>query len=254
MKKTINQIKEISWAAITKNGDILKGERKRLDYEHDSLKKYNINGSLSEAAFYEVDGTLLYNSLYKYDHRGNKTEEITIHTDGKKNRFIMIYDANDNEIESAFYVNGELIFRAYKTYSKNGREVESIFHNTKKNQKSKTVFINDENGNNIEMLGYNYDGSLDFKRISKYDSRGNGIEWAHYGQDGNLKSHYMRKFDSMNNEIEWEIVYDSDRNERDCFKKSWTYKYDSSNNWIKKIFFENDVPKGILEREINYFK
>lgn len=253
MKKNIKQVNEISWTAIINNGDISKGEKKRLDYEHDFVKKYNINGNLSEANFYNVDGKLLYNQLYKYDDQGNKIEEITIHANGDKIRKILIYDGNGNEVEVAFYVKEDLNYKTYTTYSNNGRKVESVVHNPSNNQKSKTVFINDENGNNIEMLGYNYDGSLDFKQISKYDSRGNGIEWAHYRQDGSLEYQYKRKFDSRNNEIEWEIVYDSDLNKPDYLKKSWTYKYDNNNNWVEKIFFEDNVPKGILEREIIYY-
>lgn len=252
MKKNIKQVKEISWTAITNNGDISKGEKKRFDYEHDYVKKYDFNGSLSEATFYNIDGTLLYKTFYKYDQEGNKIEEITIHNDGQKNRSIWIYDPNGNEVETAFYVKGELIYKAYRAYSENGRKVESVVHNSN-NQKSKSVWINDEHGNNIEMLDYNYDGSLNFKRISKYDSRGNGIEWAHYNQDGILESSFKRKFDSWDNEIEWQRVYDSDLNEGDCLKKSWTYNYDNSNNWTQKIYFENDVPKGIIESEIIYY-
>ena len=253
MKKNIKQITEVSWTAIINNGNILKGEKKRLDYEHDFIKEYNSIGKLTEAKFYGADGTLLYKTFYEYYELENKIEEITIHSSGGENRLIKTYNQKGDEVEEAFYVDGDLNYITHKAYLENGQKVESVYHNISNNQKSKTVWINDENHNNIEMLGFNYDGSLDFKRLSKYDERGNGIEWAHYNQDGKLESRYKRKVDSRNNEIEWITDYDCDLNDSEYLKKSWIYKYDENDNWIEKIYFENNVPKGILEREITYY-
>ncbi|MFA4851891.1 MAG: hypothetical protein WC868_04310 [Bacteroidales bacterium] len=49
------------------------------------------------------------------------------------------------------------------------------------------------------------------------------------------------------------IIKENNQNRygRSFFK--WTYEFDKINNWVKKTKFEDDIPKEIIEREIEYY-
>ena len=108
----------------------------------------------------------------------------------------------------------------------------------------------DDKGNLIEEASYDEDGELSWKNKSKYDDKGNQIEWAYYDKDGELSGKYKYKYDDKGNPIE-SASYDED-GELD-YKTTYELEYDSKDNWIKKITYEDDKPTEISEREIEYY-
>ena len=81
-----------------------------------------------------------------------------------------------------------------------------------------------EKGNMIERNEYNADGSLSSKQTYKYDVKGNKIEGKHYIADGILSDKYTYK----------------------C-------EFDAMGNWIKKTIINDDKPKDLTERVIEYY-
>ena len=109
----------------------------------------------------------------------------------------------------------------------------------------------DEKGNRIEENEYNSDGSLKSKATYKYDEKGNKIEENRYNSDGSLDKKYTYKYDEKGNRIE-KNEYNSDGS---IVIEKWTNKneYDKQGNWIKTIVFKNEIPRNIVERQIEYY-
>jgi hypothetical protein len=90
--------------------------------------------------------------------------------------------------------------------------------------KSKYTYKYDEKGNNIEGNWYDSDGSLEYKYTFEHDDKGNEIEMKDYNSDGSLD-----------------------------YKQTFDYEYDKSDNWIKKVSFNNGKPETVKERLIEYY-
>ena len=74
------------------------------------------------------------------------------------------------------------------------------------------------------MIGYNSDGSLDYKYTFSLDDKGSIVESNIFISDGSLD-----------------------------YKSSDKYQLDENNNWIKRIEYNNEIPKYITERTIEYY-
>ena len=197
----VKSIREYSYEAVEKFGEISKGNRISEISGSDEYILFNDKGNNIERNIYNSDGNLDKKWTYKYDDKGNKIE-----------------------------VNG---------------------YNSDGSLDNKLTFNYDDKGNSIEVNVYNSDGSLNEKRTYKYDDKGNKIEENWYNSDSSLYMKWTYEYNDRGNMIEknW---YKSDGN---LFSKT-TYKheYDKKNNWIKRIEFEKEIPKYILEREIKYFE
>lgn len=109
----------------------------------------------------------------------------------------------------------------------------------------------DDQGNRIEENGYNSDGNLSFKYTYKYDDQGNRIEVNEYNSDGSIYGRCTYKYNEKGNRIE-ENEYDTD--DSLSYKYTYKYEYDTYGNWVKRIDFEDEIPRYILEREYEYYK
>ena len=65
------------------------------------ISKYDISGKLVETKAYNPDGSLTTTILYKYDEKGNKTEENYLNADGKNRKITTqyVYDSMGNWIK-----------------------------------------------------------------------------------------------------------------------------------------------------------
>jgi hypothetical protein len=101
-----------------------------------------------------ADPGYTYKFKYKYDAKGNRTEEAWYHNDGSLwLRYVSVYDARGNEVEW---------FRYTREGKMNGRSVSSY----------------DAGGNEIEKTWFRPDGSLSEKwnYTYEFDSQGNWIK------------------------------------------------------------------------------
>src|SRR2546428_8346251 len=102
------------------------------------------------------------------------------------------YDSRGNEIEHAYFVHDNLVFRTLKTYDAEGRET------------NRYVFSYDVNGNKTEEIDY-YRDDRHLPRISKetltYDAKNRLIAEAVYLR-GSLSSKKVSTFDDKGNVIE----------------------------------------------------
>ncbi len=242
----VKSITENSYRAVEKFGEIVKGEK------------------LVDKIFNKE------NRLTTFNEKGYETESLVGFWPAK-----FKYNENNQKIEENWYDSDTKIF--YK-YNDKGFIVESNNY-YKKGLVQKVKIVCDEEGNEIERNSYDTNGKLDYKQKNTFKD-GKLIETKEYDGDGTLSSSTKRKYDENGNETE-NIIYDSygevslkstckyDENNQiieainitnNAFNKSQTKnkyiyrKLDANKNWTESIQFENDAPKLIIERIIEYYK
>ena len=154
-------------------------------------------------------------------------ERLGIEKGKRERKFTLKYDEDGNTIEWNGYKSdgSSLDIKYTHKYDEDGNKIESNSYKSDGSLSIKYIFKHDEDGNLIEMNIYKSDGSLDSRYTSKYDEDGNKIESNNYESDGSLYS-----------------------------KETYKYDFDNKGNWIKKVLFENEVPKYISEREYEYYE
>ena len=143
----------------------------------------------------------------------------------------------------------ELQEDVFSKFNQVGNQIKKNLYNSDGSLNYKYTYKYNLRGNQIKKNLHASDGSLSSKTTYKYDSKGNKIEENLYESDGSLHSKYNWKYDDRDNEIE-EVYIGSKNIETITTNK---YTYDSKDNWIKKIEYNNSFPKELTERTIEYY-
>ncbi len=190
------------------------------------IYKYNEEGNMIEKVWYNPDGGIIEKKAYKYDENSNMIKEIEYDSDGKSDITVTNkYDQNGNVIEKIEY------------------DSDGKLYNT-------VTYKNDKNGNMIEGNWLDAEGNIQEKVSYKYNIKGQVVELSWYGPEDGSTEKYSYEYNENGHVIEYSR-YDSDGSLNN--KNTYKYEYDKFGNWLKKIIFENEIPKYILEREIEYF-
>ena len=254
------------------------------------MREYELKGnvkSLEYATYEAIDksGEIVANEEPTYlgvtkilfDKNGNKTEwnnNRKIPTGIMSDKSIYIYDGN------------KLIKEEY--YDSDNKKVLYTYEYNKEGYKSKKIKIMD-NGETIDKVIYEYNskGKLiketeDISDLSpdpmvstyKYDEKGNLIEYSSFSDYSEAFIKY--KYNEKNQLIEVKkplieegeyteyLIYDNNdnliekRHTNTGYYEDWKearerYELDKRGNWIKKIRFEDNRPKEITLRTIEYY-
>ncbi len=169
-----------------------------------TVNKYDENQNIIEESRY-VNDSLSDVIIYKYDEKGNLTEET--HSDSptrwENRKYVNKYDENGNLAETEQYdFAGKLNYRTvYKyndkkkcveetvfdsdkkmcshlenKYNDEGKKIESIHTVSSNELMQRDVYIIDGKGKTSVSLRYDPDGELGRIAVSKYDNTGNAIE------------------------------------------------------------------------------
>ena len=190
------------------------------------------------------------NSIKNNFKKKNSIEERNLFGKVKSIRS-MEYDVVDKfgDIQKV-NISFSIRFNNYEIFNKEGNVIEYNGYNSDGSLDDKYIYKYDDNGNRIESNGYNSDGSLKSKFIDKYDDNGNKIEYIRYNSDGFLDWKSISKYDDKGNRIE---SIEDNSNGSLNYTLSYDYEFDKNNNWINRIYYENKIPKTIVERTIEYY-
>jgi hypothetical protein len=225
----VKSFRQISYRAIEKYGVISKQEGPSGGI----YVLFNEEGNTIEHNIYGLDGSLDWKYTYKYDDKGNKIEENRHYPDGPGGKTTYKYDYKGNMIEENEYTASEKWWskNTYK-YDNEGNIIESgSYYKSDSILYQITIYQYDNEGNLIEENEYDSTGTYVYpyrQKTYKYDDAGNVIEKRYYGFDNNLQP-------------DWIVA-------------KYAYEFDEKNNWIRKTEFVNEIPKYIIEREIEYYK
>ena len=230
-----------------------------------SIFLYDKDNNLENVSFYNSDDSLRWQRVYVYNEQGKITQREDICKDGtcyEKEVYkyiddlIYVYYYDINGILKYYFTHqndslkheqiqyssdGKPISKRQNEFNSNGKMISSRrWYVPENNLQEEKIYIYDNNGNLLELL---YDNR---KSIYRYDSRGYLLEYAYKNFDGDYKCKYTyNKIGLLKEEFFYkdEILYNKT-----------TYKYDSKENWIEKIIYENDNLKKIIQRRIQYYR
>lgn len=150
----------------------------------------------------------------------------------------MVFNKHGNIIEYYWFAsNGNILLKDTYKYNRKRNIVEQGG-----SFKKKFTYEYDEKGNKTKEIICDFDGGLICTITYVFDEKGNKTERSVYDSKGNLERKYTYRYEEQGKEL-------SD-NKRNIF---YRYNYDQKGNWIEKIEYKNDVPKVIIEREIEYY-
>lgn len=274
---SVKSLKETSYEAIEKFGEVVKGEKKRSNnFIKDSYILYNKEGNVIEINEYNSKGHIIFKKVNVFEN-GLLVEEKEYSSDEYlEKRLVNTFDINKNCIEKLWYdSSGYLLLKVTYKYNENNQLIESNDYGTDNSHYFKTLFVYNDNGYLIENNQYQNNGNLNRKSIYKYDKEGNQIEKhisavgggfikysysynkkglvteeISYDAYGNVSKKISSIYDNFDNLIETTIIYNKDNV---VVVNNFVYQYDKNKNWIKKIIYKNKIPVFIIEREIDYY-
>lgn len=160
-------------------------------YANDSLcdkiiYKYDEKGNLTEES--HSDPEFRWNTqkfVNKYDENGNRIEVYEYDKDGVlESHTVYKYDDNKKCIdESVFDSEGTLCSQLISRYNDAGKKIESMHIVLEDGLMQKDKYIIDDNGKTSVSLRYNPDGELGRVAVSKFDDAGNPLETMIYCGD-----------------------------------------------------------------------
>jgi len=202
------------------------------------------------------------NHYFKYDARGNKTEELIEKPARVDNRIRRSREDLKNDTIHNFYdyddKNNLIKQRVVRLkgyadiydYDGKGNLISQQTIDSTENLMWGDTNKFDKRGNQIESIFY-FDGKLEYKSYSIYDDKNQEVESFDLGPDGVIESKEIFEYNLQGDWIKAEFYsYNPERAPR---KRKWFYKYDEENNWIEQIYILNDEPQSLTKREIDYY-
>lgn len=267
-----------SYDALVKFATITRGEF----IESDDNKKYEFN----DKGFIVEETEILSDNFYgekcikEYDHQFNKIKEYYYDKvdDEEILSFYMEFIYNDNNLieVNTYNADNDMIGKSINKYKDGLLQKVVNYSEDGSIENSLTKKYNNDNLP-VEEISYDRHGDIKCVKIFKYNEvikirsitennfidHKNGMrrdEITVFFENKfiekkviytlfpkvSLKEHYY-KYDDYGNMIEETHNFNKD-------VYSWQYTYDSHNNWIKKIYYNNTVPKHITERIIEYYE
>jgi len=246
-----------------------------------SLKKENLNGSVKVLLETEYNIGEKFGKIIK--NETNSAVKFFYNNKGFREKRI-VYGRKGDPFEIKYYeynLKGELIqYKIHDVWADVDGPNEEINELLNTNFATYSVkYKYDKKGNIIEdNLGINYTMTSSNAGINRYtyDDNDNIIRENVCDEKGESRVFYDYKYDSNNNIIEesqsyprggiiQKIIY-SYNSKNDLIasvaynhkgiliskKRNEYLEYDDNNNWTKSIYYENDIPLIIVEREIQY--
>jgi hypothetical protein len=108
-----------------------------------------------------------------------------------------------------------------------------------------------EKGLETEYKDYDENDQLILRQLKKYNGTNELIEVLRFDSSGVLKKKKQILSENLRFEEKLTLEVDTSFYVKTVFKDS--LELDGKGNWIRKIFFEDDMPVKIIERTIQYF-
>ncbi len=210
------------------------GFRGRVTYRYDK------KGQKTEEASYDKKGTLLWRYVYRYDNRGNIVEKDSFDPQANLlSRESYRYDANNNMLEKVITIKNQTAYKCTWQYNDKGKveQKEEYF----------TELIAPEKVNSIIEDEINVKGAL-WKRFQyAYDNKGNRTEVSVYDAQENRKSYSTTA--AVPDKVETKAISNKEPSydELPNPKLLTTDEYDSFGNFWKKDAYTYDAEGRIIE-------
>ena len=248
-------------------------------YEVDDKFGKLIKGKISYVEKYFFDNRGYMKKLIIYGKDGNPREELRYYYNSKDelNKFTVSNVAQakalekrlgkaKNELEKEIIMLSEIDFFYYEDffykYDKKGNVIEDnlgtfdskyLDFSTSMGEKNKYYYDNSNKIIKRELYGSANPNKIYLTWLNRRDSNGNLIEQIESSSyDYGIRERIVSNYNSNN-----ELIKQKTYNHKGVVveNKSLEYlEYDVNKNWVKLIFYRNDNPLVITERDIKYYK
>jgi hypothetical protein len=252
LKGNIKQIKQFTFFAIEKFGEIQKGELQPNIFfpeNKNMILVFDNDGYIKEKQNFDNAGIYIDKRKYTYNEQRIIISEIGYDT--KENIIYSlkgIYDAEKMTVKSIIIYSKDYSVQTIDYYDNSNSKIKIDWYREDGELSSRTIFKYDKKGNVIEENIYTADGKLYAKSQNIFNKDGYKIEKI-YSRKSEQRNDYF-KYDDFGNIIE---EY-SNKLGILVHKYIYKYKYDSQNNWIERVCYLNgELPVDFTERNIEYF-
>ncbi|UUV18383.1 hypothetical protein NRK67_13970 [Fusobacteria bacterium ZRK30] len=249
LKGKVKSVKYSTYDAELKFGEIKKGARSSSGQDNRYFY-FNEEGVKIEEGEYDSYDQIQMKRLYRYNDSG---------------RLMEVRDFNSKD-----KFTGKTIYRI----DDKGNLIETSDFDSKGRFMGKIIYIRNDKGYAVEKNSYDLMGSLNSKFKFEYDRKGRVLESIYYGSGDEVEEETYIKYDGKGRKLEVKVITEGnvviknfkyENKEKDDLttmikfenylimsKTIYRYKYDENDNWIKKISIEDEKPKVIEERKIEY--
>lgn len=280
LKGRVMYLKESSFEAVDKFGEIAEGERGRKSkLGFDYAKRFNRKGAMEEYSEFESNiGSLVYKntisydeyyqptmqrsysahgqmdlkSNYTYDAHGLVVEIASCKMDGTLSaRYTYKYD-NDGRvlIETCYRGDGSFDWKKKYEYNRRGQVIEKLRDEADNRFDCTYIYVYNKKHQLAEEIVKDADRIFDKRYVFTYNRKGQRVLEESYNSSAKLYSRLQFEYNKRGHKIVMNELYAGDKHLRSY---SYTYDYDHKGNWIRRIEYYNDKPRYIINREIEYY-
>ena len=222
-------------------GILSKGIKLEDSAYRDQYVVLNETGNVSQVTEYNHDESVYCTFKCKSDYKDNHVESMYVMFSQEAR-----IDRKPFLIETVNYHWGEWCAISYRNDS-TGLPAEEIIYDLMGRELFKIRIKRDAKGNPVEY--HNSNGTIDWY---KYDIKGNRVEWI-TGTSNGAAIIRTYKYD-VNGDVVEEQVDDLYKANYHFYNEvyAFVYQYDKHGNWIKRIDYEQSLPKRMVQRTIDY--
>lgn len=244
LKGNVMSVKEYSYKAVVKFGEVEKGGPGELNID----QTFNKDGYLIEVNDY-LNGTLFQKTKYSYSN-DHKLERVELYNSAGGLQVLQKFEYTDSKtvLSRSYNAEGALLMSHRELIDKAGNIIEysdSIPTSPYSSQLNLPSVVKQQFNSNNQITAitrYNTQNEIISEEKNKYDG---GVLIEKWISDG-----FTIKYtnDKIGNQIE---AISQGSQGTTTLKTS--YKYDSHQNWIEKTVLFNGEPHQITQRIIEYY-
>ena len=218
--------------------------------------RYDEKANLIRKTEYKPDGSLIVKENYKYNERDKVIEVQDINSEGvPADRWIYKYNNKGKRIEANRYKpDGNLYEKIIYDYDNEGNIVEVNRFGENGNLEGRIYYVYDNKNDLIEAESYDSNGELEAKLFYKFISKFNPKKFNKYvnmlAMESDVTIYEVLIFGRIGIEELQLFIADESLD----INGKYEYEFDKQDNWIKRIEFEDDSAKFVVEREITYYE
>lgn len=231
---------------------------------------YNASGKLLQGlTFYNDTLTPSGLTLYRYNEKGQLTEIDGSRIIGGNPRDLLPTEKNNFWYDKQGRITDKATYRFHQglvkdiktTFDTSGYRVETYSYTGNKILTGSVVKSFFKSTNTLQEDIYNANGMLTDYTISHLDPDKHLIDEGtfhinYHSTIGRKDKNDTVMVHHLVNDDHYNVVEDDhfSNDGKTIMHKSYQYTYDKTGNWTAKIYFENNKPVKITERQIGYFQ
>jgi len=230
IKGPVQELKQNNFWAKEENGKIVRGniitpeDRKTTPFGYGFLEQYNPSGTIKRCE--------------SFNEKNEVTDYCIVEAEGKK-----IFKAE-------YFYRDTVRFYTQNTYSGNNLIRAKLFNNQNDTLLMSVEYEYDKNDNCTKFQRFNYKNTPGTYSEYSYTNKGVLEHSKNYSADGKMTALWDY---TINDKGELIAQHQENFVNGVIIDYTFKYEYDKKGNWIKMVFYKDNKPFILREREIKYY-